>query len=201
MSPFAARVTLLVLVLATGPTGLSGLQAPAASWLDAPVPAGWNTPGAPIPAAPAPDGAADPRCTSTARPPQLEEDRKVRERGWDLVGAFQGGWQTVVVRATAGYDGMCRPMRHQAFVFVRGVFAGTLSPNPMESRIDGSPGDVTLTGATRLVAEYHRYTKADPLCCPSGTTTVTLEIAPEGSPNGPIVRPVSASTQRSPAPK
>jgi hypothetical protein len=112
-------------------------------------------------------------------------------RGWDLVGPFQGGWQVVVIRATANYDGMCRPRQYQDFAFVRGAFAGTLAPSPMESGIDGSLGRVTLQNQTRLIAEYHRYTTSDPLCCPSGTTSVMFEIAPDE----PVVRPVAASYQ------
>jgi hypothetical protein len=73
-----------------------------------------------------------------ARPPQTEEDKRLRDQGWDLVGAFQGGWDILVIRGTAGYDGMCRPRQFQDFVFVRGAFAGTLSPRVMDSRADGA---------------------------------------------------------------
>src|SRR5262245_42384956 len=62
-----------------------------ASWLDEAKPASWNTPGASIPEAPAVQGAVA-RCRQTARPPQLDEDKRVRDKGWDLVGAYQGGW-------------------------------------------------------------------------------------------------------------
>ena len=75
-------------------------------------------------------GNTDPRCREGARPPQLDEDKRLRDQGWDLVGAYQGGWQILVIRGTAGYDGMCRPLQYQDFVFVRGVFAGTLSLRP-----------------------------------------------------------------------
>ncbi len=67
-------------------------RAPSASWLDAPKPASWNKPGLSIPTA-----------------PRLQEASAFSSSGWNLVGAYQGGWQTRVIRATANYDGMCRP--------------------------------------------------------------------------------------------
>jgi len=86
---------------------------------------------------------------------------------------------------------MCRPREYQAFVFVRGVFAGTLSPQPMESRSDGSLGRLFLQNEKQLIAEYQRYDKSDPLCCPTKHTSVVFDIE-----NGPLVRPVSASTSQ-----
>ena len=107
-----------------------------------------------------------------------------------MVGAFAGGWQVRVIRATTGYDGMCRPLQYQDFVFVRGVFAGTLSPRPMDSRSDGALRRVWVQSDRRLTAEYDRYAATDPLCCPSRMTTVTFEIADDP----PVVRPVSAAS-------
>ncbi|HXU87333.1 MAG TPA: META domain-containing protein [Methylomirabilota bacterium] len=83
--------------------------------------------------------------------------------------------------------------QYQDFVFVRGVFAGTLSPEPMDSRTDGAVGRVTLQGGNRLTAEYERYSATDPLCCPSGTTWVVFDVASDV----PVLRPVSASSGRS----
>ncbi len=65
--------------------GVGRSQASVASWLDEPTPAGWKTPGLPIPRAPASQGVVDPRCRESARPPDLDEDRRVRNQGWDLV--------------------------------------------------------------------------------------------------------------------
>lgn len=76
---------------------------------------------------------------------------------------------------------------------MRGVFAGTLSPEPMDSRTDGAVGRVTLQGGNRLTAEYERYSATDPLCCPSGTTWVVFDVASDV----PVLRPVSASSGRS----
>ncbi len=186
------RVPSLVIAIVASCSGIARSQAKVASWLDEPKPASWNKPGLSIPAAPKIQGSVDPRCRDLARPPQLEEDKRVRDQGWDLVGAYQGGWEILVIRATAGYDGMCRPRQYQDFVFVRGVFAGTLSPQAMDSRTDGALSRVFLHSNTRLTAEYDRYAAKDPLCCPSRTTGVVFEITSEG----PVLRPVSASTSK-----
>ena len=169
---------------------VSGAAAQVASWLDNPRPASWNSPGLAIPAAPKLEESVDPRCRALARPAELDEDKHLVARGWDLVGDFQGGWQIRVLLGTAGYDGMCRPRQYQGFVFVRGVFAGTLAPQAMDSRSDGALGQVHLEGAGRLTAQYRRYAPSDPLCCPSRTTSVVFAIASEP----PSLRPVSAST-------
>jgi|SRR5215471_7878936 len=186
------RFASLVITLLVGHAAAAGAQGKTASWLDEVKPASWNTAGSAIPVARKIDGAVDPRCRTLARPPQLEEDTRVHDRGWDLVGAFHGGWQILVIRGTAGYDGMCRPRHYQDFVFVRGVFAGTLSPDPADSRTDGAPMQVFLQSGTRLIVEYERYAATDPACCPSRTTTVTFDI--ESHP--PMARPVSVSTAK-----
>ena len=135
------RVVLILGVLSTAPT-IAHAQGAAASWLDQPRIASWNTPGQAIPAAPRPD------------------------------------------------DGMCRPLQYQDFVFVGGVFAGTLAPAPMDTRTDGAINRVSLTSATQLTAEYARYGKSDALCCPSRTTRVNFDIAADP----PAVRAASAAT-------
>ena len=150
----------------------------------------WYKSGLPIPPAPKTQGPIDAKCRELARPPELDEDKRVRDQGWDLVGAYQGGWQIVAIRGTAGYDGMCRPRQYQDFVFVRGVFAGTLSPQTMDSRTDGALVRVSLESERRLSAEYQRYAAADPLCCPSRTTRVVFDMTKDP----PVVQPVSAST-------
>jgi heat shock protein HslJ len=186
------RATASLIAILTWVPALNA-QGQVTSWLDNPKPAGWNMPGQIVPSAPKP-GAVDARCRASVRPVQLAEDKQVRDRGWDLIGAFQGGWQTVVIRAAAAYDGMCRPRQYQDFVFVRGIFAGTLSPQPMDSRTDGAIGQVGLSG-TQLTAEYTRYAPADALCCPSRMTSVIFDIVGDK----PVVRPASASTSNTTA--
>ena len=89
---------------------------------------------------------------------------------------------------------MCRPFQFQAFVFVQGRFAGTLSPGLMDSRSDGALSQVFLYDGESLTAEYQRYAPADPLCCPSRTTNVRFAIDRARA----SVRPVSASTSTPP---
>lgn len=171
---------------------MTAAQEPDGSWLDAAKPVSWNEAGATVPAAPPVDEDINPRCAERVRPAELPEDRQLHERGWRLEGPYEGGWGVVVIHGTATYDGMCRPWQYQAFVFVRGVFAGTLSPAPMNSRTDGALQRVWLMGDGQLTAEYSRYAADDPACCPTSTTLVTFEIAEDG----PVVRPLSAVTSR-----
>jgi heat shock protein HslJ len=196
MKSTCARLVVLVSAMLTWFGAIGTAHGQVAGWLDSPTPVSWNTPAAAIPSAPTVAGDVDARCRSAARPPQLAEDKQVIGRGWQLVGSYQGGWPVVVIRATAGYDGMCRPNQYQDFVFVRGVYAGTLSPQPMDSRTDGALAQVSFQGAKQLTVEYARYATSDALCCPSRTTTVTFDIATED----PVVRPVSASTSDTPPP-
>jgi hypothetical protein len=146
MTSTRARTAASLFAMLTCLSAIGAAQGQAGAWLDNPQPVAWNTPGATIPSAPTVAGAVDARCRSAARPPQLAEDKQVIARGWELVGSYQGGWPIVVIRATAGYDGMCRPRQYQDFVFVRGVFAGTLSPQPMDSRTDGALSQVSFQG-------------------------------------------------------
>jgi hypothetical protein len=161
-----------------------------ASWLDESKPASWNTLGAAIPSAPKMEKMVDPRCETHTRVPESEADKQLTDLGWELIGGYQGGWGILVIQGAAGYDGMCRPRAYQDFVFLRGVFAGTLSPSTMDARGDGALNRVTLQDGRRLVAEYARYTAADALCCPSRITNVVFEIASDQA----VVRPVSLST-------
>lgn len=168
----------------------AGSQPPAGSWLDAAHFESWNRPGMPIPTAQQGQKNPDPRCRETMREPASEDEQKVRARGWDLVGPTSEAEQVRVIVGTSDYDGMCRPRQYQEFVFARGVFAGTLSPHPMDSRTDGALSRVNIEAGGRVQAEYSRYGAADPLCCPSRITTVVFEIGSEP----PELRPVSAST-------
>jgi hypothetical protein len=190
MNSIFVRVIFCAIAILTGLTGINRAGAQSAAWLDESKPAPWNKPGLSIPAAPQTAGPLEPRCRALARPAETAEDERLRKQGWDLVGAYQGGWQIRVVAATAGYDGMCRPMQYQYFVFVRDVFAGTLSPRPMDSRTDGAIFRVFLQNDRRLTAEYERYAATDPLCCPSKTTSVEFEIAAKPA----FVRAVSTSS-------
>lgn len=190
MNSRIVRATCLIASVACVPA-ISPAQANFASWLEEAKPASWNTPNPQIPTAPRVPASSDPRCRTQARPAELPEDKLLQAKGWDLVGAYQGGWRTVVILATAGYDGMCRPLQYQDFVFVRDAFAGTLSPHLMNSRSDGALDQVSLQSGNLLTADYARYGGSDPLCCPSRKTSVQFAIGNEAA---EVLRPVFAST-------
>ena len=74
------------------------------------------------------------------------------------------------------YDGMCRPFGFQVFVFIDGVFAGTVSPLIMNSRTNGAMSRLALVGRDQVIVDFSRYADDDPLCCPSRVSTVTYRI-------------------------
>lgn len=165
------------------------------SWMDGALPQ-WNVPGSAVPLAPTSDPAQDDnlaRCGRDERPPETAEDAAVTLAGWRLFGAYQAGWSIQVIPALSGYDGMCRPWGFQEFVFVDGQFAGTISPEPMNSRFDGAATSVRLVAEDRIFATFVRYNQTDPLCCPSRTSAVSYRI--ERTDAGPVLVPMSASTQ------
>ena len=90
----------------------------------------------------------------------------------------------------ASIDGMCRPWDYQAFVFVKGAFAGTLSPSVMDSRTDGALSEIRFPAPSAIEVVFLRYTDTDPLCCPSRLTTVRYRIGHR--PAGPVVVPVAS---------
>lgn len=166
------------------------------SWLDQP-PRNWN-PNLPILDIP-PRGNPDPselnRCRSTLRSPQSMADRLIQQRGWYLVGTPTRHQNVEIILGSSGFDGMCRPMGYQAFVFSGGRYLGTLSPTPMDSRTDGSfLGEVKFQNDGTFTAEFARYTPNDPLCCPSRISTVTYRLEGGLLPLPRLV-PVAVSTQ------
>ena len=167
-----------------------------AAWLDADAPAAFNQRGAALPPAPGVQGNDDPRCRESERPAETAEDRSVVAKGWRLFHSYQAGWDIKVIWALSGYDGMCRPWGYQAFVFASGVFAGTMSPKPMDARTDASLFSVQLlsrvVGPDPLVATFERYAESDPLGGPSRRTVVRYRI--DRSQPVPLLGPVSASS-------
>ena len=167
-----------------------------AAWLDAEVPARSHARAPGVPPAPRVDGNDDPRCRETERPAETAEDRQVTAKGWRLYHEYQGGWNVKVIWALSSYDGMCRPWGYQAFVFVSGVFAGTLSPDAMNSRTDAALSSVQLApprvAGDLLIATFQRYADSDPLCCPSRRTLVRYRI--DRVQGAPVLVPVGATT-------
>ena len=183
----AALAVAALLALGTGPAWAEG------AWLDGPL-VQWNAPGMAVPAAPPRDLTfADPRCGRDERPVETLEDTGVTAAGWSLFSTYQAGWGVKLIWGVIGYDGMCRPSGYQIFVFADGVFAGTLSPDPMVSRSDGAGGSPFLQApGDVLTAVFQRYADTDPLCCPSRRSFVSYRI--ERTEQGPVVVADSVST-------
>jgi hypothetical protein len=168
------------------------------AWLDAPL-QNWNQPNQPVPTAPVVQNEpSNPQCLNTVRAPETDEDRAVAAAGWKLVGTFQGGFGAMVVTATTDFDGMCRPNGFQVFVFYHQNFVGTISPDLMVSRTDGSlqrvflSASVTASQPPGLNADFSRYTEQDPLCCPSRVSSVNYSI--EFISGGWVLVPTNVST-------
>ena len=173
-------------------------QPSAGSWLDHRPLTSWNTPGAAIPAARAGEeskAAVIARCG--LKPPAATAAEKALDAaGW--IAFWNVDQQLVrdgveIVGGMSGADGMCRPTDYNLFVFVDGRYAGTLSPETMVSRTDGSSGVVRMP-LPELTSEFTRYAPTDPLCCPSSRVRVRYRI--DRSPAGPVVVPMDVRTTR-----
>jgi hypothetical protein len=174
--------------------GMAQAAAPEAAqaeggWLESRTPPRWNTPGMALPTAPQAgedDFGLESMCLArAARWAETPQDQAVTDAGWSLYSAYHAGWGVMVVSGTSGYDGMCRPVGYQDFVFVDGTFAGTLSPELMTSRSTGA-GTVLNLFSDTLSARFVRYADTDALCCPSRpSVVVTYNI--ERAPAGPVV--------------
>jgi hypothetical protein len=174
--------------------GAQSAAAQSGGWLDKPL-SPWNLAAAGAPKAPAPkgDSPSDPRCAGPVGEPETPMERVVAEAGWFLFSKARVKGDTTVLLAEASVDGMCRPWDYQAFVFVKGRFAGTLSPVLMDSRTDGALSEVRLLSPTSIEVVFLRYVDADPLCCPSRLTTVRYRVERRGK--GRVVVPVSAKSK------
>jgi len=183
----------LALVLAGAPTHAASaaqLDEPGA-WLEQSAPANWNQPGATVPMAPAAEGDIDQRCGAQERPPASPQDDAVVAAGWRLFNAARVGWGLWVADGLVEYDGMCRPLQFQTFVFADGQFAGTLSPAPMDSRTDGVGRVLNVSAPGALTGAFVRYLPTDALCCPSSTFTVEYTV--DRSSGAPVLVPLSST--------
>ena len=163
-------------------------------WLDT-LPLAWNEAGASLPKAPEPKGdpPSDPRCASVLRQPGTPTERALAAAGWSLFAKPKVRGATTVLLGDASVDGMCRPWDYQAFVFVKGCFAGRLSPALMDSRADGALSEVRLLSPTDIEVSFLRYTDTDALCCPSRLSTARYRI--ERRAKRPAVIPFSVRTK------
>jgi uncharacterized lipoprotein YbaY/heat shock protein HslJ len=164
------------------------------SWLDRPL-VNWNRAASGFPQLPRPvavgGAASDSRCFEQIRQPETAAERALTQRGWRLYGATQSFGQTKIVSALSGFDGMCRPLGFQAFVYWEGRYAGTLAPAAMDSRADGALTDFRLISPTNISAEFARYASSDALCCPSKISRVNYTLRRDDVPN---TAPVSVMT-------
>jgi hypothetical protein len=163
---------------------------PPGAWLDEHTPQQWNRPGEDLPRPPKDvEVKSEPRpefCKAQSRPAVSKEEQKLAAAGWLVFASFRGAYDLAVVGGSVTEDGMCRPDYYQYFVFVRGRFAGTLSPALMRARADASINKISFPAAVQIEAAFSRYTWADPLCCPSRISEVTFEIRWESG--KPVVR-------------
>jgi len=140
-------------------------------------------------------------CPVPEPPFMRPEDAAVTEAGWTWMGS-RGQDGIVVTTGAAGHDGMCRLGPHHQFVFVLGLFAGTVAPVPMFARTDGVGGVTHIdSSGSRLWALFTRYADTDALCWPSLPPTL-VEYRIEQTEAGPVLLAVRAvtTTNGSPAP-
>lgn len=121
------------------------------------------------------------RCAVAVRRASLPQDFLLTRMGWTLAGAAQIFGRTAVITTAEAFDGQCRPLKFETYVFVGNRLAGTLSPGPMDSRADGSLIGVRLTTEKSLTAQFARYRASDALCCPYKIENVTYAINPDGA--------------------
>jgi heat shock protein HslJ len=162
------------------------------SWLDR-APVNWNERMSPLPRPITSANAVEiqTRCPELIRQPESDAENALVRVGWMLYGEVQSFEHTKVIFAMSDVDGMCRPLGYQAFVYWEGRYAGTLSPIAMNSRTDGALTKISLAGPTRILAEFARYTKSDPLCCPTRISHVTYDVNRE---DFPLVTPLTINT-------
>ena len=193
------RFACLALVVAvTAPSLRAGQDAPSGGWLDATL-SGWNKPGMIVPkgsAARAALEAVAARCKLTSLSSTAAE-RAVSDAGWIAFLPFDrqvADHGLEIVGGMTAADDSCAPAKFTLFVFAGGVFAGTLSPDVMSPKRDGVAANVRITGPDAISAEYARYSRTDPGCCPSSRVRVTFKIERGSAP--PVVVPLQLKVTR-----
>ncbi|MEO6863556.1 MAG: LppP/LprE family lipoprotein [Microcoleus sp.] len=190
--------TLFLIGLALAPIAIptTALSQPDSSWLEKKPLTNWNKPGAAVPKAPENTSSHEIGCQQQIRSASTPEERAVKAAGWTLYStrgetkSSSGLW---LVKGQTGFDGMCRPIGYQEFLFVNGVFAGTTSPISMNARADGSLFQTNIESSSQLTAQFARYATQDALCCPSRTSMVTYRID-FNSNKKPLLVPVDVTT-------
>jgi hypothetical protein len=134
-----------------------------------------------VPRAPIQAGKNLPNCTSSSRKATLPEDKSVQIAGWMLFGSAQVFGSTTLISAMTDADAQCRPLGFQYFVFKNGNFVGTLSPNVMNSRTDGSLFKTDLFNENEITAMFNRYKDSDAQCCASRESRLFYTIKKTGA--------------------
>ena len=189
------------------------MTVPTSTWLDQAQAPNWNGALNPVPRAPATTLVAPGECAIRERAPRGAEEQQVSEAGWRLSGdpppaAESGLGGLRVVFGQTAYDGTCRPMGYQEFVFAEGAtFIGSISPVPMDSGKDGAGSLDASPAPDTLTATFSRYADGDPDCCPGRLTTVTYRVdrgavrpllTPAGATTAPAAGPAAARARPRP---
>lgn len=183
---FLGRLVFIAVIVSFGIFAPASQTLAQDSWLDRPL-ENWNRQSGSLPQLPKPSSDQDQseirRCRREVRKPVTAAEKALVRRGWMLFGPVRSYQRTRVVTALSGFDGMCRPVGFQAFVYWGGRYAGTLSPESMNSRTDGSLTDIRLPRGTSISVDFVRYKESDPLCCPSRVSTVLYTLRPDDVPD------------------
>jgi hypothetical protein len=152
------------------------------SWLDAPV-ADWK---ASTDFARGQREGSNPKCDPETRSPRTEAERLLANAGWmfkpRVSASSRNPRRTIeIVRGFRQFDGECRPLQEQAFVFVNDRLIGTLSPNLMHYRSDGGLADAEVDISGEIRARFFRYSPGDSLCCPSRESLAVYSVTSQGN--------------------
>ena len=203
MTARGAASALLTLLLGLGGCATTSTPPPdlprGGGWLDQ-ILLPWNERGAAVPKPPPPSpqqGENLARCRPGIRGPLTPAERAVTAVGWWLYpNSTRSLGDVSVVGASSDWDGMCRAWSYQAFVFVGERFVGTLSPVLMDSRTDGAWQTAKIETPVHLSAQFLRYAREDPLCCPSRVSEVTYRIdLPMSARESPVLVPLVVDTR------
>ncbi len=161
---------------------LAGVMATPASWLDEPLRPWMSGDRHDVPAAGDAIWAGRDACLGQA--PEGPEAAQLRSAGWRAFRfsdrAITRGDVTVLTGLRA-LSPDCSPGVFQAFVFVAGRYAGTLSPTLMTTGQDGVVRMVRVLPDQTITAEFARYAAGDSECCPSGRVRVTYRVEHQAS--------------------
>lgn len=193
-STMQSSIVRLILLVGAASSAAAVNAAVSEVWLDRPL-SNWNRPAGAAAQLPPPvpslrDTTAASRCRQQGREPVSSAEKALVRRGWTLYGATQTFGRTKVISALSGFDGTCRPLGFQAFVYWKGRYAGTLSPSPMSSGADAALTAVRLESETAIAADFTRYASSDP-ACPSRTSSVFYNLKRD---NRPDLTPTRATT-------